>query len=43
VLEKCGFVHEGTLCRHTVFPNIDEHRPFDVASYSRVFDRPRLR
>jgi [ribosomal protein S5]-alanine N-acetyltransferase len=43
VLEKCGFVHEGTLCRHTLFPNIDEHRPFDVASYSRVFDRPRLR
>jgi [ribosomal protein S5]-alanine N-acetyltransferase len=43
VLEKCGFVLEGTLCRHTLFPNIDEHRPFDVASYSRVFDRPRLR
>jgi [ribosomal protein S5]-alanine N-acetyltransferase len=43
VLEKCGFVHEGTLCRHTLFPNIDEHRPFDVASYSRVFDRPRAR
>lgn len=43
VLEKCGFVHEGTLCRHTLFPNIDEHRPFDVASYSRLFERPRLR
>jgi ribosomal-protein-alanine N-acetyltransferase len=43
VLEKCGFVHEGTLCRHTLFPNIDTHRPYDVASYSRVFDRPRLR
>jgi ribosomal-protein-alanine N-acetyltransferase len=43
VLEKCGFVHEGTLCRHTLFPNIDEQRPFDVASYSRIFDRPHLR
>ena len=41
VLEKCGFVHEGTLTGHTLFPNIDEHRPFDVASYSRVFERPR--
>lgn len=41
VLEKCGFKHEGTLCRHTLFPNIDAHRAFDVMSYSRVFDRPR--
>jgi [ribosomal protein S5]-alanine N-acetyltransferase len=43
VLEKCGFVHEGTLSRHTLFPNIDTQRPYDVASYSRVFDRPRTR
>jgi RimJ/RimL family protein N-acetyltransferase len=42
VLQKCGFVHEGTLCRHTLFPNIDTHRPYDVASYSRVFDWKRL-
>jgi RimJ/RimL family protein N-acetyltransferase len=41
VLEKCGFIQEGTLCRHTVFPNIDAQLPADVASYSRVFDRPR--
>lgn len=41
VLEKCGFVHEGTLYRHTLFPNIDRHRPYDVVSYSRVFDRSR--
>jgi [ribosomal protein S5]-alanine N-acetyltransferase len=41
VLEKCGFVHEGTLCNHTLFPNIDAQRPFDVASYSRVFDSPK--
>lgn len=43
VLEKCGFVQEGTLYRHTLFPNIDAHRAFDVVSYSRVFDRPQLR
>lgn len=39
VLEKCGFVQEGTLRRHTLFPNIDAQRPFDVVSYSRVFER----
>jgi [ribosomal protein S5]-alanine N-acetyltransferase len=43
VLEKCGFAQEGTLCRHTLFPNIDAHRPYDVVSYSRVFDRSRFR
>jgi ribosomal-protein-alanine N-acetyltransferase len=38
VLEKCGFAQEGTLLRHTLFPNIDARRPLDVVSYARVFD-----
>lgn len=39
VLEKCGFLYEGTLSCHTLFPNIDEYQPADVASYSRLFSQ----
>lgn len=37
VLEKTGFVREGVLGRHTLFPNLDAQRPLDVVSYARVF------
>lgn len=43
VLEKCGFVREGILYRHTLFPNLDEPHPCDVISYSRVFDAGHVR
>ena len=33
VLEKCGFVHEGVLRRHTLFPNLSRD-PADVRSYA---------
>ena len=36
VLEKCGFVSEGILRRHIVFPNLSPYRT-DVACYSRAF------
>ena len=34
VLEKCGFVKDGVLPRHMVFPNLDTHSPSDVMAYS---------
>ena len=34
VLEKCGFVKEGVLPKHMVFPNLDTHLPSDVMSYT---------
>jgi ribosomal-protein-alanine N-acetyltransferase len=34
VLEKCGFVCEGLLRRHSKFPNIDEHELCDVLCYA---------
>lgn len=36
VLDKCGFVREGTLRRHTVFPNLGRDEPCDVLCYARV-------
>jgi RimJ/RimL family protein N-acetyltransferase len=36
VLEKCGFTLEGTLLRHSVFPNLSGDRPEDVLSYALV-------
>ena len=36
VLEKCGFVLEGTLQRPSAFPNIDNAGPNDVLCYARV-------
>jgi RimJ/RimL family protein N-acetyltransferase len=38
VMEKCGFVREGILRRHTVFPNLSPH-PADVLIYARTSDR----
>ena len=35
VLEKCAFTREGTLQRHSEFPNLVEPRPSDVFCYSR--------
>lgn len=37
VLEKCGFVLEGTLQRHSEFPNLESTSPMDVLCYSRAF------
>jgi [ribosomal protein S5]-alanine N-acetyltransferase len=37
VLEKCGFEREGTLRRHTVFPNLRPGEPTDVLCYARVW------
>ena len=34
VLEKCGFVKEGRLANHMVFPNLGTVRPADVLAYS---------
>ena len=34
VLEKCGFVKDGVLPRHMVFPNLGTHLPSDVMSYT---------
>jgi ribosomal-protein-alanine N-acetyltransferase len=38
VLEKCGFMKDGLLRRHTVFPNMDTSEPLDVLAYSLRFD-----
>ena len=37
VLEKCGFVREGTLRRYAVFPNLNPGEPCDVICYALVF------
>jgi RimJ/RimL family protein N-acetyltransferase len=34
VLEKCGFVKDGVLPKHMVFPNLDTRLPSVVMSYS---------
>ena len=39
VLEKGGFTREGTLARHTEFPNLHPGQPGDVLCYARVFDK----
>jgi ribosomal-protein-alanine N-acetyltransferase len=36
VLEKCGFVREGLLPRHSEFPNLAPGEPADVLRYARV-------
>lgn len=38
VLEKCGFTLEGTLRRHTEFPNLEPGLPADVLCYARLFN-----
>jgi RimJ/RimL family protein N-acetyltransferase len=40
VLERCGFVREGILHGHTVFPNLGLPEPQDVYCYAQIFDRP---
>lgn len=35
VLEKCGFVCEGVLPRHTRFPNLNQEELCDVVCYAR--------
>lgn len=37
VLEKCGFVREGVLPRHTIFPNLVPGKAADVFCYARHF------
>lgn len=36
VLEKCRFAREGTLHRHSVFPNLSADEPRDVLCYALV-------
>jgi len=40
VLERCGFVSEGVLHKHTVFPNLGLPEPQDVYCYAQTLDRP---
>lgn len=39
VLERCGFDREGTLRKHTVFPNLGMAEPQDVYCYAKTLDR----
>jgi RimJ/RimL family protein N-acetyltransferase len=38
VLEKCGFVREGLLRRHSLLPNLDSERPQDMYCYARILE-----
>jgi [ribosomal protein S5]-alanine N-acetyltransferase len=38
VLEKCGFCLEGTLRRHTTFPNLSPGDPGDVRCYGLIIE-----
>lgn len=42
VLEKCGFLREGVLRRHSEFPNLAPGEPLDTLVYARVFEPPVL-
>jgi ribosomal-protein-alanine N-acetyltransferase len=37
VLDKCAFLREGVLARHTVFPNSGLDEPLDVLSFARTW------
>lgn len=37
VIEKCGFVREGVLRRHTEFPNLHPGEPLDAFCYSHTW------
>lgn len=39
VLEKVGFILEGVLHRHTVFPNLESDQPLDVEIWARILTR----
>ncbi|HKD11596.1 MAG TPA: GNAT family N-acetyltransferase [Thermoanaerobaculia bacterium] len=38
VLDKCGFLREGLLRRHSVLPNLDAALPQDMFSYARILE-----
>jgi RimJ/RimL family protein N-acetyltransferase len=38
VLEKCGYLLEGTLPRHTVFPNLENNEPIDIICFAKMSD-----
>lgn len=38
VLEKCGFVREGSLRRYMIFPNMHTNESADVDCYAWIFD-----
>ena len=40
VLERSGFVREGILHKHTVFPNLGMPEPQDVYCYAQMLDHP---
>jgi ribosomal-protein-alanine N-acetyltransferase len=37
VLEKCGFIREGILPKHTIFPNLSPTKRSDVLCYALLF------
>ena len=39
VLERCGFLREGTLHKYAVFPNLGVPEPQDVYCYAQILDR----
>jgi ribosomal-protein-alanine N-acetyltransferase len=39
VLDKCGFVREGTWQRHSVFPNLDSAEPVDTHCYTIILGK----
>jgi ribosomal-protein-alanine N-acetyltransferase len=39
VLERCGFVREGVLHKHTVFPNLGTPEPQDAYCYAHILGR----
>jgi RimJ/RimL family protein N-acetyltransferase len=43
VLDKCGFVKEGTLRRHSVFPNLAPGNPVDTHCYTIIASDPSSR
>lgn len=36
VLERCGFLREGSLHRHAVFPNMEDRESQDVYCYVQI-------
>jgi ribosomal-protein-alanine N-acetyltransferase len=38
VLEKCGFIREGILRRHSIFPNLDTCKLCDVLCYALIIE-----
>jgi [ribosomal protein S5]-alanine N-acetyltransferase len=42
VLDRCGFIHEETLNKYLVFPNLGNDKPQDVARFVHVEATPKI-